>query len=166
MDTEILVTAVAALLLVIATIGTVYPVLPGGLLAVGTLIAWGWILGSPASGTVAVIGALIAAVGWSASAALTGRKLRQRQIPGRSIAVAMVAAVIGMFLIPVVGLFVGFAAGLLMSEYARHRDLRSALDSSVATLKATGIGILVEFGMVCLAASVWTIGVVAHFATR
>ncbi len=94
------------------------------------------------------------------SAVLTGRKLRQQQIPKRSIAVAVVSAVVGMFLIPVVGLFVGFGAGLLASEYARRRDFRAALDSSVETLKATGLGILVEFGMVCLAASVWMIGVI------
>ena len=77
----------------------------------------------------------------------------------------MAAAVAGMFLIPVVGLFVGFAAGLLVSEYARRRDLSAALGSAGAALKATGTGILIEFGLACLAASVWTIGVVVHFST-
>ena len=166
MDTQIVVTVVAGLLLAVAAIGTVYPVLPGSLLAIVTLIAWAWIIGSPEAWTVAVIGAVICGVGWSASAVLTGRKLRQQQIPKRSIAVAVVSAVVGMFLIPVVGLFVGFGAGLLASEYARRRDFRAALDSSVATLKATGLGILVEFGLVCLAASVWMIGVIVHFTTR
>jgi len=165
-DTQIVVTIVAGLLLAIAAIGTVYPVLPGSLLAIVTLIAWAWIMGSPAAWTAAVIGSLIATAGWSASTVLTGRKLKQQQIPKRSIAVAMVSAVVGMFLIPVVGLFVGFAAGLLASEYVRRRDFRSALESSVETLKATGIGVLVEFGMVCLAGSVWMIGVITHFMTR
>ena len=47
MDTEIVVTVVAGLLLAVAAIGTVYPVLPGSLLAIVTLIAWAWIMGSP-----------------------------------------------------------------------------------------------------------------------
>jgi hypothetical protein len=64
-----------------------------------------------------------------------------------------------MFLIPVVGLFVGFALGLLLSEVARTRDIRTAARSSLAALKATGIGILVEFGLACAAASTWVIGV-------
>ena len=166
MGIEIVVTLVAGLLLAVAAIGTVYPVLPGSLLAIITLIVWAWIMGSPEAWVVAVIGSIMAGVGWSASAVLTGRKLRQLQIPGRSILVAVVSGVVGMFLIPVVGLFVGFGAGLLASEYARRRDLRAALDSSVETLKATGLGVLVEFGMVCLAASVWMIGVIAHFTTR
>jgi len=165
MDTQIVVTIVAGLLLAVAAIGAVYPVLPGSLLAIITLIAWAWIMGSPAAWTAAAIGSLIATAGWSASMVLTGRKLRQQQIPKRSIAVAMVSAVVGMFLIPVVGLFVGFGGGLLVSEYVRNRDFRSALRSSVETLKATGIGVLVEFGMVCLAGSVWMIGVITHFMT-
>jgi len=165
-DTQVVVTMLAGLLLAVAAIGTVYPVLPGSVLAIVTLIAWAWILGSPAAWTAAVIGALLAGAGWSAGAVLTGRKLKQHQIPRRSVAVAMVAAVAGMFLIPVVGLFVGFGGGLLASEYVRRRDFHSALKSSVETLKATGIGVLVEFGMVCLAASVWMIGASTHFMTR
>jgi hypothetical protein len=165
-DADILATVVAALVLAAAVVGTVYPVLPGSPLAIGTLIAWGWILGSTASWTAAAIGALLATAGWSASAVLTGRRLKRQQVPGRSIVVAMVTGVVGLFVIPFFGLFVGFAAGLLLSEYARRGDLRAALDSSLAALKAMGLGILIEFAMVCLAASVWTVGVAAHFATR
>ena len=166
MDVEIVATVVAGVLLAVAAVGTVYPVLPGSVLAIGTLIAWAWIVGSAASWTAGVIGALIAAAGWSASTVLTGRKLREQRVPRASIVVALLASIAGMFLIPVIGLFVGFGAGLLVSEYARRRDLGAALRSSLATLKATGTGILVEFGMACLAASVWTIGVIVHFTTR
>lgn len=165
-DSHIVVTIVAGVLLAVAAIGTVYPVLPGSPLAIVTLVVWGWVIGSPVTWAVAVIGALLAAVGWSASAVLTGRKLKQQQIPSPSIGAALVAAVIGMFLVPVVGLFVGFAAGLLASELVRRRDPRAALSSSLVILKATGLGILVEFAMVCLAGSVWMIGTIVHFSTR
>jgi len=165
-DRDIVITVVAGVLLVVAAVGTVYPVLPGSLLAIATLLVWAWLVGSTAAWIVAVVGTLIAAVGWSASAVLTGRKLKQLQVPGGSIAVAVIAGIIGMFVIPVVGLFVGFGAGLLASEYARHRELGRALRSSIETLKATGLGVLVEFGMVCLAASMWIVGVTVHFVTR
>jgi uncharacterized protein YqgC (DUF456 family) len=71
-----------------------------------------------------------------------------------------------MYFIPVVGVFVGFAVGLLASELVRRRDLKAALTASAAALKATGIGILVEFTMVCLAGSVWALGVIVHFVLR
>lgn len=166
MDWQILVTVLAGAALVVAAIGTVYPVLPGSLIAIIALLVWAAVMGSWAAWTAAIVGALIAAVGWSASWVLTGRKLKEYQVPRRSIAIAIVAGIVGMFVIPLVGLFVGFAAGLFASEFVRHRDHRAALSTSAATLKSAGIGILIEFGMVCLAGSVWAVGVIAHFSTR
>jgi uncharacterized protein len=166
MDPDIIVTVVAGLLLVVAAVGTIYPALPGSPIAIVTLLVWAWVLGSPASWTAGVIGAALAAVGWSASAVLTGRKLKQHEVPARSILVAAVGALIGMYFIPVIGVFVGFAVGLLASELVRRRDVKAALTASAQALKATGIGILVEFLMVCLAGSVWAIGVIVHFSLR
>ena len=166
MDLDIVVTVVAGILLVVAAVGTVYPALPGSPIAIVTLIAWAWVLGSAASWTAGVVGALLCTVGWSASAVLTGRKLKQHEVPGRSILVAVIGALIGMYFIPVVGIFVGFAAGLLLSELVRRRDVKAALKASGEALKATGLGILVEFTMVCLAGSVWALGVIVHFWLR
>jgi hypothetical protein len=122
------------------------------------------VLGSVASWTAAGIGAVLVCVGWSASALLTGRKLKREKIPRRSILIAVLAGIVGMFVIPLFGLLIGFAAGLFVSEYVRVGDSRTALRSSLEALKATGLGMLVEFAMVALAGSVWTIGVIVHFA--
>ena len=108
---------------------------------------------------VAVTLSLFVLAGMAASAVLAGRKLRQHRIPNRSVAAGIVLGIAGMFVIPVVGLFVGFAAGLLLSELHRTRDVRTALTTSWAALKATGLGMLAEFGLACLAASTWVIGV-------
>jgi uncharacterized protein YqgC (DUF456 family) len=166
MDTDILATVIAGVLLVIAAVGVVYPVMPGSLIAIVTLLVWAWVIGSWPAWVVAVIGTLLCAVGWSASAVLTGRKLKELEVPKWSIAVAAVAGLVGMFLIPVVGIFVGFAVGLLVSEAVRHRDVRRAVHYSLQTLKAMGAGVLVEFGLLCAAAAVWSAGVLAHFAAR
>jgi len=98
-----------------------------------------------------------------ASAVLTGKRLKGRQIPNRSIVVGVVVGLVGMFVIPVVGLFVGFTVGLLLSEYLRQRELRPALHSSAVALKAMGIGILIELGCAFAAGSIWSIGVILHF---
>src|SRR5665647_3150127 len=116
MVADIIVTVVAGVLLAVAVFGTVYPLLPGSPVALVTLIAWGWVLGSAASWTAAGIGALLVCVGWSASALLTGRKLKREKIPRRSILVAVLAGIVGMFVIPLFGLLIGFAAGLFVSE--------------------------------------------------
>lgn len=163
MTAQILVTVLAGVLLAVAAFGTVFFVLPGSPLAFVVLIGWGWFLGSAASWTAAAIGAVLVAIGWSVSFILTGRRLRKERVPRRSLLVAVVAGIVGMFVIPVAGLFIGFAAGLLAAEYARRRDARAAVRSGVELVKVAGIGIVVEFAMVALASSVWTIGVIVHF---
>jgi uncharacterized protein YqgC (DUF456 family) len=166
MTADIIATIVAGILLAVAVFGTIFPVLPGSPVALVALIAWGWVLGSAVSWTAAGIGALFCCGGFSAGALLTGRRLKRQQIPRRSILVAVLAGVVGMFVIPVAGLFIGFAGGLFVSEYSRRGDFRAALTSSGDALKAMGLGMLVEFGMVFLAGSAWMIGVIVHFAAK
>jgi uncharacterized protein len=165
MSTDIIVTVAAGIMLAVAAFGTVFPIVPGSPVALVTLIAWGWVLGSAASWTAAGIGALLCLVGWSASLMLTGRKLKKERIPRRSVLLAALVGIVGMFVIPLFGLFLGFAAGLFVGEYARVRDPRVALRSSGEALRAMGFGMVVEFFAVALAGSVWTIGVIVHFAT-
>jgi uncharacterized protein len=166
MDLDILATVIAGILLVVAAVGVVYPVVPGSPIAIVTLLVWAWVVGGWAAWVAAVVGALLCAAGWSASAVLTGRKLKELEVPKWSILVAALAGLVGMFLIPVVGIFVGFAVGLLVSEAIRHRDAGRALHYSLQTLKAMGAGVLVEFALLCGAAAAWSVGVIVHFATR
>jgi uncharacterized protein len=163
MTADIVATVVAGILLVVAVLGTVFPILPGSPVALVTLIGWGWVLDSTASWIAAGIGAFFCLIGWSASALLTGRKLKKERVPKGSVLVAVLAGLVGMFAIPVAGLFLGFALGLFISEYLRRGDLQTAFHSSVVALKAMGLGMVTEFFMVALAGSVWTIGVIVHF---
>lgn len=66
-------------------------------------------------------------------------------------------AAVGFFVIPVVGLFLGFAVGLFASQWARTRDARAALSSSIGALTAMGVGMLVEF--CCALGSLTAVGV-------
>jgi uncharacterized protein YqgC (DUF456 family) len=130
-----------------------------------TLIAWGWVLGSAASWAAAAVGAFLVLVGFSASAILSGRRLKQERVPKRSMLAAVVAGIVGMFVVPFFGLIVGFTLGLYVAEYLRSRNARMALHSSWEAAKAMGLGMVVEFLMVAFAGSVWTVGVIVHFAT-
>ncbi|GGC78463.1 hypothetical protein GCM10011512_01300 [Tersicoccus solisilvae] len=163
---QVVVTVIAALALLVGLLGIVVPVLPGSVLIVVGLLVWAIGMGSTTGWVVFAVGTVLAAAGMSAGWVLTGRRLKARQIPNRSIVIGLVAAVVGAFLIPVVGLLVGFVAGLLLSELARQRDLRAALSTSWTAVKATGLGILVEFGCGCLAVSTFAIGVWVQIASR
>ena len=160
MNPETVVTILCGLAILVGVAGTVIPVLPGSILIGLSLLAWAIWGGAGTTGWVVfAIGMVFVLAGMAASAVLTGRKLKQHSIPSRSVVAGLVLGVVGMFIIPVVGLFVGFAAGLLLSELHRTRAIGTAAASSWAALKATGLGMIVEFGLACLAGSTWVIGV-------
>lgn len=152
--------------MVVGAAGIIVPVLPGSILIAISLLVWALVLGSPLGWIVFGIGILFVAAGMASSAVLTGRAMKRRSIPGRSVVIGLVLGVVGFFVIPVVGLLVGFALGLFLSEFARQKEFRPAVSSSVAALKATGLGILAEFGFASLAAGTWAAGVLIHFVNR
>ncbi|GAA1145983.1 DUF456 domain-containing protein [Nesterenkonia lutea] len=162
--TEAVATVIAGLLLIAGALGVVLPVLPGSLLIILTLPVWAFLLGGPVPWIAAVIGMILAIAGWSGSTVLTGRSLHRQQIPRGPILIGIAAAIAGLFLLPPLGLFIGFAAGLFGAEYVRRdRDWRAAGTASLHALRAMGLGILVEFGLAGLAISAFAIGVLIHF---
>nr|WP_246210013.1 DUF456 domain-containing protein [Nocardioides piscis] len=65
----------------------------------------------------------------------------------------------GFFVIPVVGLFIGFVLGVYAAE---HRRLGSAAawPATKHALKAVGLSILIELAAAMLAVATWIVGVV------
>ncbi|WP_284978815.1 DUF456 domain-containing protein [Arthrobacter sp. fls2-241-R2A-200] len=166
MNAELAVTILCGLAIAVGVAGVIIPVLPGSMLIGASLLAWAiWGGAGPLGWIVFAVGMVFVVAGMASSAVLTGRRLKQHGVPNRSVLIGVALAVVGMFVIPVLGLFIGFALGLLLSEVQRTRDFRAALRSSGAALKATGVGILVEFGLACAAASTWIIGVWIHAVT-
>ncbi len=161
---ETITTAVAGLLLVLGALGVVLPILPGSLLIIITLIVWAVLLGGPVAWTAAILGVVLAVIGWGSSTVLTGRSLHRQQIPRGPIMIAIVTALIGLLVFPPLGLFIGFAAGLFGAEFVRReRDWRAAGAASLHALRAVGLGILLEFLLAGLAISSFLIGSLIHF---
>lgn len=166
MDTQIVWTVVCGLAIIVGATGVIVPVLPGSILIGISLLVWALVVGSPLGWVVFAVGVLFVAAGMASSAVLTGRAMKKKSIPGRSVVIGLLLGAAGFFLIPVVGLLVGFALGLFLSEYARQKEVRPAIDSSLAAIKATGLGMLAEFGFASLAAGTWGIGVLVYFLNR
>lgn len=160
---DIAISIIVGLLLLVGALGTIFPILPGSTLVIIGLLVWAIAIGGPVGWTVFIIGALVCGAGMAASTLLTGKRLKDRQIPNRSILIGAVVGVIGAFVIPVVGLFVGFIAGLFGSEWYRLRDAKQAWDASVVAMKSVGLGMLIEFACAGTAIAVWLIGLFLHF---
>jgi uncharacterized protein len=73
----------------------------------------------------------------------------------RSIAVGVALAVVGFFVIPVVGLFIGFPLGVYLEERRRLGGHVSAWRSTQEALRAMGLSIVIELSATVIAAGAW-----------
>ncbi len=162
-DADILTSVLVGIAVLIGCLGIIVPVLPGSILiGIGVLI-WAIVIGTPAAWIVFAIVAVLVAAGMSASLVLTGRKLKEMSVPNRSVMLGGVLAIVGFFVIPVVGLPVGFVLGLYLAELSRLKDPKVAWGSSWGSIKAIGIGTVIELGLALLAAITFGIGLLIHF---
>ena len=152
---EVLLDLLVVAALVVAAVGILIPVLPGTFLALGALLVWAIATGGAIAWTAFGVMALIIGAGQVLKYLLPHKSLTAAGVPGRSILVGGVAAIIGFFLIPVVGLIVGFIGGLYVAEHVRLREWSLAKESTWAAMKATGFSILIELGALLAAAAVW-----------
>ena len=67
--------------------------------------------------------------------------------------------VVGFFVVPVIGLFLGFVLGVYVAE-RRRLGAEQAWPSTKAALRAVGLSILIELAAGVLAAGCWAVGVV------
>ena len=99
--------------------------------------------------------ALVIAVGQVLKYLLPHKSMTAAGVPGRSILVGGLAAIVGFFVIPVVGLIVGFIGGVYVAEHVRLQDWTQSRDSTWVAMKATGFSILIELGALMLTATLW-----------
>ncbi len=157
---EVLLDLLVMAALVVAAAGIIVPVLPGTLLALGALLVWAVVTGGGIAWGAFALAAVIIALGQVLKYLLPHKSLTAAGVPGRSILVGGVAAIVGFFVIPVVGLVVGFIGGLYLAEHLRLRDWPQARESTWVAMKATGFSILIELGALMIAATVWAAALV------
>lgn len=148
-----------AMVIVVGLVGIVVPVLPGSVLILGSVLVWAVVAGSPTGWVVLGVAATLLAVGAIVKFVVPGRRLKASGIPRGPLALGLVLGVIGFFVVPVVGLFLGFVLGVYLAELQRvGRD--AAWPSTVGAVKAVGLSILIELAAGLLASCVWLVGAV------
>jgi uncharacterized protein YqgC (DUF456 family) len=141
--------------LIVSVIGILVPILPGTVLAAAALLVWALLTGGAAAWGAFAVMALVLALGQVLKYLLPHKSMTAAGVPGRSIVVGGVAAIVGFFVIPVVGLIVGFIGGVYVAEHARLRQWEAARQSTWVAMKATGFSILIELAAVLVAAAIW-----------
>lgn len=153
-------TVVAAVLVAVGLLGIVVTVIPGLLLVVAGIAVWAVPRGDVVGWTVLGAAVGIAVLGTIAKFLLPGRALRAAGVPGRTLLAGAVLGIVGFFVIPVIGLFLGFVLGVYLAELARLRSHDRAWPSTKEALRAVGWSILIELAAGLLATAAWIAGMV------
>ena len=151
---------VAGLMMLVGLAGTVLPVLPGPLLIVGGVAVWAVPRGDAVGWWVLGIAVLVTVAGQVAKYLLPGRRLKASGVPTRTLLAGLALGVIGFFVVPVVGLFLGFVLGVWLAELARLPDAATAWRSAREALTAVGWSILIELAAGLVTVAVWIGGLV------
>ena len=152
--TELLVAVVIA----VGIAGIIVPVLPGTILVLGAVLVWALEIGTSTGWVVFALCATLLVGGSVVKYLVPGRRLKASGVPHRTLLVGALLAFVGFFVVPVVGMFIGFLLGVYLAERARV-GAAQAWPSTVSALKAVGVSILIELLAAFLAAVTWAVGV-------
>jgi uncharacterized protein YqgC (DUF456 family) len=143
---------------VVGIIGTIVPVLPGAILCSAAIVMWAVFTGGHAwwfaGAAVMIVGAALVL-----KYLIPGKRMKEQGVPGWILLVGAACGILGFFLIPIVGIFVGFVVGIYLAELCRLGSVSDAWPTTVTAMKAAGLSALIDFSSAVFATSVWVSGV-------
>jgi len=147
------------LAIAVGLLGVLVPVLPGPVLVLGAIAVWAFVEGSTVGWLTLAAAAVFVLASQVVKYAVPGRRLVDAGVPSSTLLTGAALGFVGFFVVPVVGLFLGFVLGVYAAEYRRLGDRAAAWPSTKHALKAAGLSVLIELAGVLLAALTW-LGVV------
>lgn len=140
-----------AVAIVVGLVGVIVPVVPGTLMVGAVIAVWAgvervwWLL---------ALVLVISAVAVTLKFVVPARAAKQAASTSALVAGAL-GALVGFFVIPVIGMVIGFLVGVLGAEFARRKALQPAWAATWATTKSVGLAMLVELVAVIMMAGLW-----------
>jgi uncharacterized protein len=149
-----------ALAIAVGLVGIVVPLIPGMLLVYGAILVWALVEHAVAAWVTLAIVTVVVGATTAIKYLWPVRRMRRADVATSTLVIGAVLGVVGFFVIPVLGLVVGFVAGVYLAEYLRRGDHRRAWASTVHAVKGVALSIGVEFTGAFAAAVIWAIAVV------
>ena len=150
---------VVGLVVMAGIVGVVVPLMPGTLLVAAAVVVWAIDDGSATAWVFSAVAPGLLAVGTIVKYAVPGKRLKGAGVPTSTLLLGAVFAVVGFFVIPVLGAFIGFVLGVYVAE-VRRLGSQQAWPATRSALGAIGLSVLIELVAALLAAAVWLVGAV------
>ncbi|CAN5247844.1 DUF456 domain-containing protein [soil metagenome] len=148
-----------ALAIAVGLAGIVIPILPGGLLVFGAIAVWAFIesttVGWVTLGIVAALFILTEVIKYTWPV----KRMRQADVRTSSLVLGGVLGVIGFFVVPVLGLLLGFVLGVFLAELGVRKDSTRAWVSTLHALKGVALSVGVELVGALASTVVWVCAV-------
>ncbi len=143
----------------IGLVGILVPAVPGTLLILAVVTGWSIAVSEPRGWAVLGFVVLLIVLSTVVKYAVPGRHLRNAGVPASSILLGAVLGIVGFFVVPIVGLPLGFVLGIYLAEHRRvgHTLARG---TTVTALKAVGLSLLIELTAGLIAATALFVGAV------
>ncbi len=145
--------------LIIGLIGCLVPLLPGQSLQLATFTLWASLNPSRSAWLGLALAVFLFIFGMILKYLLPGRQLKAQGIPNSTLWWGAGGSLLGFFLIPVLGLPLGFAAGVYGAEYRRLGTGDAARAATIKALLAAGWSTLIEVTTGLAIALTWLIAV-------
>jgi uncharacterized protein YqgC (DUF456 family) len=149
-----------ALAIAVGLVGIIVPILPGGILVLGAIGVWAFVEGTTVSWVVFGVAAALFVASQVIKYAWPAKRMRQADVRTSVLVIGAIAGIVGFFVIPVIGLLIGFVLGVFAAELGIRRDTRRAWASTVHALKGVALSVGIELAGALLATVAWVVGVV------
>lgn len=149
-----------ALAIAVGLVGVIVPILPGAILVIGAIGVWAFVVGTAMSWVVFGIAAALFVVSQVVKYTWPVARMRQADVRTSVLVAGGIVGVVGFFVIPVIGLLIGFVLGVFAAELSIRRDATRAWASTVHALKGVALSVGVEMTGALLATMAWVVGVV------
>ena len=154
-----LLTVVVGLMIAVGLIGIVVPLLPGLLLIWAAVLLWASQSQTTVGWVVFAVATILALSGFLLQYLLPGRQMAKAGVTTSSTVAGAALAIVGFFVVPVVGAFLGFVLGVYLAERVKQDTNAAAWVSTRHALKAIGLSMGIELVTGLAIATTWVIGV-------
>jgi uncharacterized protein len=150
-----------AVAIAVGLIGILVPLVPGSILVLGAIAVWAFFERTTVAWVTLGVAAVILGAALLVKYLWPMKRMRSADVGTWSLLAGGVLGIIGFFVVPVVGLVLGFVLGVYLAELAQRRDHRLAWASTVHAIKGVALSVGVELAGALLATMVWVVAVSA-----
>lgn len=146
--------------MLVGTVGILVPAVPGLVLVWLAALLWATEQQTRTGWSVLALATVLYAAGLAARYVVPGRRMRAAGVDTRVVAVAAAVALVGFFVVPVLGAPLGFVGAIYLLERRRQRSHAAAWTATVQALRAVGLSMGIELATAAAITATWVAGVV------